>query len=226
MKKKKFTSLFASVVLLSALSLVFALQANAAEPTETVAPITTTEPTETVAPTTTTEPTETVAPTTTTEPTETVAPTTTTEPTETEAPSATATTDSAPVVLAANEYYIGTRFHLQNIGWQDKTGTSSDPITMGTTGERRRLEAIIVPEGIVGKAHIQGDGWTEYKESGDQLGTTGLGKRINAIVLYGNIKYRVHIAHSGWTDWYTSGQVLGLAKDDIRIEAIEIIHVS
>lgn len=121
---------------------------------------------------------------------------------------------------------IAYRSHLQTDGWQE---WKYDGETSGTTGQKKRLEAIQIDfkKEVYAKAHIQKDGWVDYgKITKDTvIGTTGQGKRLECLCLKGDFKYRVHIQGSGWTCWTNADGVctLGSVGQKLRIEAIEII---
>lgn len=118
------------------------------------------------------------------------------------------------------------RSHLQEIGWQ---GWKSDGETSGTTGEKRRLEAIQIDfnKEVYAKAHIEKDGWVDYgKITKDTIiGTEHQSKRLECLCLKGDFKYRVHIEGSGWSCWTKADGIctLGSVGQSLRIEAIEII---
>lgn len=114
--------------------------------------------------------------------------------------------------------------HCESIGWQE---WKCDGEMAGTTGEKRRLEAIRIdyPE-VEAKTHIQDDGWIDYgKITKDTIiGTTGEKKRLECLCLKGSFEYRVHIEGSGWTCWTDADGIatLGSVGQGLRIEAIEI----
>lgn len=127
--------------------------------------------------------------------------------------------------------------HIQEDGWEKKY-SKIDGETSGTTGERKRLEAIQislgnskeVPEGasIKYQVHVQDYGWMDWKQDGEIAGTTGEEKRIEAIQIklegmegY-SIEYRVHIEGSGWQKWKSDGEIAGTVGEDKRVEAIQI----
>ena len=75
--------------------------------------------------------------------------------------------------------------HCADIGWQDavKEGKKA-----GTTGESRRMEALIVnlknfkgKNGIKVRAHCADHGWMDWVSSGEIAGTTGEGRQLEAI---------------------------------------------
>ncbi len=75
--------------------------------------------------------------------------------------------------------------HIQDYGWKRNiTGNE-----IGTTGESRRLEAIVIRSNglkekgyrIEYRVHIQNIGWSEWVEEGKVAGTEGMSLRIEAI---------------------------------------------
>lgn len=125
-----------------------------------------------------------------------------------------------------NNPRIKYRSHLEEIGWQE---WKCDGETSGTTGEKRRLEAIQIDfnKEVYVKAHIQKDGWVDYgKITKDTIiGTEHQSKRLECLCLKGDFKYRVHIEGSGWSCWTKADGIctLGSVGQSLRIEAIEII---
>lgn len=117
------------------------------------------------------------------------------------------------------------RSHIQKEGWQE---WKRDGEVSGTTGEKKRLEAIQIDfnKEVYAKAHIQKDGWVDYgKITKDTvIGTTGQQKRLECLCLKGDFEYRVHIQGSGWSCWTKADGVctLGSVGEQLRIEAIEI----
>ena len=81
-------------------------------------------------------------------------------------------------------------WHMQGIGWRSYENVERgkyDPV-MGTTGEKRRLEAVqIHAEGLKEgerlryRAHVQGKGWLPWVEAGKVAGTTGKSLRMEAL---------------------------------------------
>ena len=136
-----------------------------------------------------------------------------------------------PVISYANENEkINYKVHVQDYGW---LGNVSGGNVSGTTGQSKRMEAIIInTNGIDGsfkyQVHVQDYGWLNEVNSGNMTGTTGKSRRLEAIIIklensnY-NIRYRVHAKDIGWMDWKTSGQVAGTTGESRRLEAIQII---
>lgn len=118
------------------------------------------------------------------------------------------------------------RSHIETDGWQE---WKKDGETSGTTGQKKRLEAIQIdfPKDVYVKAHLEKDGWVDYgKITKDTvIGTTGKSKRLECLCLKGDFKYRVHIQGTGWTCWTNADGIctLGSVGQSLRIEAIEII---
>ena len=85
---------------------------------------------------------------------------------------------------------LDVKVHIQRKGWityEDVEKGVNDPV-MGTTGESLRMEAIAMKEvkNTTGKtmmyrAHVQGEGWQEWKTDGQIAGTTGKSLRLEAI---------------------------------------------
>lgn len=127
--------------------------------------------------------------------------------------------------------------HIQDYGTQTGFSDSVDePITLGTTGEGKRLEGLTLQLdgdlsqlGISYGAHIQDIGWQEDCSNGSFAGTTGQSKRIEALhVALGDsssysIWYRAHVQDYGWLGWAKDGENAGTVGLSKRMEAIELV---
>ena len=138
-----------------------------------------------------------------------------------------------PCVLHAQEN-ISYQTHVQDYGWQNYV---SDGSTSGTSGESKRLEAIIIKlnnseysGNILYQTHIQDIGWQNYVSQGNISGTSGQSKRLEGIriklngkiSLYYDVYYRVHVQNIGWQGWVKNGEMAGTSGKALRLEAIEI----
>ena len=126
--------------------------------------------------------------------------------------------------------------HIQDFGTQTGFSDSVDePITLGTTGEGKRLEGLTLQLdgdlsqlGISYGAHIQDIGWQEDRSNGSFAGTTGQSKRIEALhIALGDssgysIWYRAHVQGYGWLGWAKDGQNAGTEGLSKRLEAVEL----
>lgn len=81
--------------------------------------------------------------------------------------------------------------HLQKIGDKEYNIKNGNDVTIGTTGEKRRLEAITIncvknDKGLPlhYQGHVQGYGWMDVCSEGELCGTTGEGKRLEAIRIW------------------------------------------
>lgn len=127
--------------------------------------------------------------------------------------------------------------HIQDYGTQTGFSDSVDePITLGTTGEGKRLEGLALQLdgdlsqlGISYGAHIQDIGWQEDRSNGSFAGTTGQSKRIEALhIALGDssgysIWYRAHVQDYGWLGWAKDGENAGTVGLSKRMEAIELV---
>ena len=121
---------------------------------------------------------------------------------------------------------IGYKVHMYDIGWGPMV---YDGAIAGTTGESRRIEALMIdPMGmaITAKAHLEDIGWKDYGTitKDTVIGTTGESRRLEALCLKGNFEYRVHIADEGWSAWTQADGIASLGTVGMKhaIEAIEI----
>lgn len=127
--------------------------------------------------------------------------------------------------------------HIQDYGTQaDYSDSVDEPITLGTTGEGKRLEGLTLQLdgdlsqlGISYGAHIQDIGWQEDRSNGSFAGTTGQSKRIEALhIALGDssgysIWYRAHVQDYGWLGWAKDGENAGTVGLSKRMEAIELV---
>lgn len=127
--------------------------------------------------------------------------------------------------------------HVQNKGWVKEYIDKSGHVLLGTTGQSLRVEALKVwLEGmdgaVIGRAHVQDEGWKPWTTSGQTIGTTGLARRVEAIRLkltgapegY-HLYYRVHAQNKGWLGWAHDGELAGTAGYALRLEAVELCLV-
>lgn len=116
--------------------------------------------------------------------------------------------------------------------------------TLGTTGQKKRLENIVInlnrtneltpTGGIQYSVHLQTSGWGGWVDQGTVAGCTDGTKRMEAIKIkltgdlanYYDIWYRTHVEKYGWLGWAKNGQAAGTTKCAYRIEGIQIRLVS
>ncbi len=124
------------------------------------------------------------------------------------------------------------RGYVQKEGWQDWV---SDERTTGTTGQRKRLEAIEIKlQSLPGcqlgyRVNIEGQDWSEWVLSGTIVGTIGKSKKMHAIQMrlrgecngY-DIYYRAHVAKFGWLKLVSNGLTAGTIGQNRRMEALQI----
>ncbi len=124
--------------------------------------------------------------------------------------------------------------HVGGVGWQGNVGENG---VSGTTGQSRRLEALIISlkdfdgnNGVEYKAHVEGVGWQGWQASGQLAGTTGQAKSIEAVQIiltnilsnFFDVHYRAYIQNKGWLGWAKNGEVAGSTGCSLRMEAIQI----
>lgn len=130
---------------------------------------------------------------------------------------------------------VQAKSHIQNIGWRtNKYDGITAPITVGVTGQGKRLEAFNISSsqltGMSYSALVQGSGWQSFRNAGQEAGTTGQSKRIEAVKfkLSGDLAnqydvyYRAHVANIGWLDWAKNGESAGTEGYSVRLEAIQV----
>ena len=125
--------------------------------------------------------------------------------------------------------YVTYQAYVQDYGWLDPVG---DGEIVGTTGQAKRLEALIInfPGGIKYSAHVQDIGWQEWAYSGEVAGTVEKNLRVEAIRIqlvgrseqYFDIYYRAHVQNGGWLGWAKNGEPAGTSGAALRLEALQI----
>ena len=118
------------------------------------------------------------------------------------------------------------KVHIQDKGWTEwqKVGEIA-----GTTGENKRIEAIII-EGderieVSYRVHIEEIGWTDWVKKGEEAGTTGQCKRIEAIEIKSNrlLEIQEHIQDVGWLPSSKGTEIrVGTVGKALRLEAFKI----
>lgn len=124
--------------------------------------------------------------------------------------------------------------HVQSHGWMPYVNLG---ITSGTTGERKRLEAIRIHLNnnslsgtIKYRTHVQTYGWLDWVSNNKISGTTGQEKRAEAIQIkltgnlakYYDVYYRTHSEKVGWLDWAKNGAPAGTEGKGYRLESLQI----
>ena len=130
---------------------------------------------------------------------------------------------------ASAEDYITFQANVEGIGWLQPVG---DGEIVGTTGQARRLEALIINfnGGIKYSAHVQNIGWQDWAYAGDTAGTVGKNLRMEAIRIqfvgrteqYYDVYYRAHVQNIGWLGWAKNGEPAGTAGASLRMEALQV----
>lgn len=118
------------------------------------------------------------------------------------------------------------KVHIQDIGWTNWENTGE---TAGTTGENKRIEAIIL-QGNNGldlkyRVHMAEIGWSEWVENGQIAGTTGQCRKIEAIEIKSNkdLEVQEHIQEIGWIPASKGKNIkIGTEGKSLRLEAFKI----
>ena len=135
-------------------------------------------------------------------------------------------------------YSLSGSAHIQT--YADTAGKwDGTTLTLGTTGEAKRLEAITInltnntgySGSIEYRVHRQTYGWTGWVANGQPAGTTGEAKRLEAIQIrltgelaeHYDVRYRVHAQTYGWAQgWQYNGALAGTTGEAKRLEALEV----
>lgn len=125
--------------------------------------------------------------------------------------------------------HIAYQAHVEGLGWMQPVG---DGEVVGTTGQARRMEALIIDfaGGIKCSAHVENIGWQDWVYSGEVAGTVGKNLRMEAIRIqlvgrseqYFDVYYRAHVQNIGWLGWAKNGEPAGTAGASLRMEALQI----
>lgn len=116
--------------------------------------------------------------------------------------------------------------HIQDKGWTEWVYEGQ---VVGTTGESKRVEAIII-DGIDEidleyRVHMEGIGWGSWVNKGEIAGTTGESRRIEAIEIKSNkiLEVQEHIQEIGWLPASVGTDVkVGTEGKSLRLEAFKI----
>lgn len=121
------------------------------------------------------------------------------------------------------------------IGWN---GAVTSPAEAGTTGQKKKIEAIKMQldgsqfeGGITYRAYMQSTGWQDWKSNGEIAGSTTAGKRLESFEVkltgelekYCSVYYRAHVEKYGWLGWAKNGQTAGTQNCSYRVEAIQVV---
>ena len=130
--------------------------------------------------------------------------------------------------VSANEYTTY-QANVEGLGWMTPV---SDGEVVGTTGQARRLEALVIhfDGGIKYSAHVQNIGWQNWVYGNEVAGTVGQNLRMEAIRIqfvgrteqYFDVYYRAHVQNVGWLGWAKNGEPAGTAGASLRLEALQI----
>lgn len=122
--------------------------------------------------------------------------------------------------------------NVEGLGWMQPV---KDGEIVGTTGQARRMEALIIEfnGGIKYRAHVQNIGWQNWSYAGETAGTVGKNLRMEAVQIelvgrtaqYFNVYYRAHVENIGWLGWAKNGEPAGTAGAGLRLEALQILLV-
>lgn len=110
---------------------------------------------------------------------------------------------------------ILSRPYVATVGW---AGQTKDSGIIGTTGQGRALEAIMIEGEVAYSTYNQTGGWQSTVNLGMVSGTIGTNTplqavRINLIGSLGSrydIYYRAHVSNIGWMSWTSNGASAGL----------------
>ncbi len=117
---------------------------------------------------------------------------------------------------------IRIKAHIQDYGWTDWKNCND---IVGTVGEDKRIEAIVLEGDVSYRVHVQDLGWTEWKNSGEIAGTEGESKQIEAIEIKSNkiLEVQEHVQDIGWLPVSRGNNIrIGTESKGLRLEAFKI----
>jgi len=150
-----------------------------------------------------------------------------------------ASSPSASTTALSEVKLTSGKAHVQDIGDVSVYPDSEGILTIGTTGQGKRLEAITInftnntsySGTLQYRVHVQDIGWMDWVDAGQTAGTNGISKRIEAIELrftgdlanYYSVLYCVHIQDYGdMQGWVKDGALAGTTGESKRIEELKI----
>lgn len=117
---------------------------------------------------------------------------------------------------------IRTKAHIQDYGWTDWKSTGE---VIGTVGEDKRIEAIVLEGDVSYRVHAQDIGWTDWKNSGEIAGTVGESKQIEAIEIKSSkcLDVQEHVQDIGWMPASRGTDIrIGTEGKGLRLEAFKV----
>lgn len=122
---------------------------------------------------------------------------------------------------------------------EEEQEETSGEITEGVNQEQQFPETQAVQEKdvvlekpeLLYQAHVQIEGWQNWKHESELCGTEGQSRRMEAIriklqdgenKITGGVEYRAHVQDYGWMNWVKNGELCGTEGKSKRMEAIEI----
>lgn len=93
--------------------------------------------------------------------------------------------------LTGGTYKLSGSAHLQDLGDVDGTVDANGLLTLGTTGQSRRMEGLSLKVNstnsnlrVFYRVHVQGSGWTGWFSDGEFAGTKGKSLRMEALEVH------------------------------------------
>ncbi len=139
----------------------------------------------------------------------------------------------APVISAGDS-------HLQDDGDTPvKIDQTTGTITLGTTGQSKRLEQIVLDitndspyaGSLEYRVHVQDKGWLDWTEAGNPAGSTGQSRRIEAVEIrltgelaeHYSVEYAAHVQDYGDAQgWVRDGAMAGTTGESRRLEQLRV----
>ena len=138
--------------------------------------------------------------------------------------------DSILLKKPRQNFRITATANIQSEGMKNYSGVNH--IVIGTTGQKKRLEAVSISISDIDIAydvHMQNVGDLKGSIEGQIEGSVGQCKRLEGITIYTKsipkgykLIYRTHIESQGWGKWCNAGEYSGTKGKKLRMEAVEI----
>ena len=108
--------------------------------------------------------------------------------------------------------------------------TEDEEIVEEPEASVKEVKVLKKPE-LTYQAHVQNEGWQNWKKETELSGTQGKALRMEALKIrltgemakYYNIYYRTHVQEFGWLGWAKNGEPSGSEGYAYRLEAVQIL---
>lgn len=121
------------------------------------------------------------------------------------------------------------KLHIKGIGDRQYKDITKNTI-LGTTGEKRRIEAIAIEAGeepekahYAYQVHQKRNGWTDWKFDGEWAGKQGEALQLEALrIRIAHLVLEAHVQREGWLPKVPDGEITGTIGKSLRLEAFRL----